>query len=212
MPPLPEGARGAKAAGAAQQRAAKAVGAAQQRAAKVEAALVAKAHAKAREGRGAGRGTHTIVTAAQQLAAKAAAAKAAAASAKAKATAAASDAEYAAILKQNGYLPEAHTDVSTRFVLGHLLKRSAKAKAPSSRAELFGCATDLDTQCATQQEMTSVPSEPLLMIVVMPWFMVHTGHIRAWTLLHRLKYPCFFKLLNLRLLVLVQPGISILRP
>ena len=35
---------------------------------------------------------------------------------------------------------------------------------------------------------------------------MHTGHIRTWTMLHRLLYPCLLARLNMRLLMLVQPG------
>ena len=39
-----------------------------------------------------------------------------------------------------------------------------------------------------------------------PWFDVHTGHARVWALLHVLKYRCLFELLNMRMVVMVQPG------
>ena len=107
------------------------------------------------------------------------------------------DPEYAALLSRLGYLPEAHTDVTTRYVLNDLIKANSSAAAPSA------CATP-PSGCASYHK--TVHTEPLLLIMTMPWFLVHTGHIRAWTLLHRFRYACLFPQLNMRMLVLVQPG------
>ena len=112
------------------------------------------------------------------------------------------DPEYAALLSRLHYLPESHTDVTTRFVLGELLKPVKEKHA--NKTLPVACHAAM-SKC-TKSGQTGNKLEPILMIIVMPWFAVHTGHIRAWTLLHRFKYPCLFKQLNLKMLVLVQPG------
>ena len=55
-------------------------------------------------------------------------------------------------------------------------------------------------------ELNAAELDPVLLILTTPWFQVHTGHIRAWTVMHRLQYPCLLARLNMRMLVLVQPG------
>jgi hypothetical protein len=50
------------------------------------------------------------------------------------------------------------------------------------------------------------PLPPTLLLFHFPWLDVHTGHARVWTLLHVLRYRCFFELLNMRMVVMVQPG------
>ena len=119
------------------------------------------------------------------------------------------DPEYASLLNRLHYLPEAHTDVTTRYVLNEILadKQSKVPTIKSLRANKtlpVACHAAM-SKCAKSGQ-GGKSREPILLIVVMPWFAVHTGHIRTWTLLHRFKYPCLFKQLNMKMLVLVQPG------
>jgi len=113
------------------------------------------------------------------------------------------DPQYVELLKRLNYMPEAVTDATTEFVL-------MKAGRPSNGTSPFGC--EPNSRCTAAASpgwgVRDAPPafEPLLLVIVMPWFAVHTGHVRAWTLLHRLRYPCLFRHLNMRMLVLVQPG------
>ena len=111
------------------------------------------------------------------------------------------DPAWAALLKRWNYMPEAHTDITTKHVL-HVLPEHPPP-ANSSAEELLKCPPD-DSLSASACPRKAL--EPILLVVHMPWFQVHTGHIRTWTLLHQLKYPCLFKRLALSMLVLVQPG------
>ena len=88
------------------------------------------------------------------------------------------DPEYAAFIAI-GLFAEAHTDVTTRYVLNDLIRRIAvPPRRPHARRR---------RQLRVAHK--TVHTEPLLLIMTMPWFLVHTGHIRAWTLLHRCGCP-----------------------
>ena len=113
---------------------------------------------------------------------------------------------YAAKLERLGYRNDSFTDKTTEHVLG-LVPEDGQPPANLSAWELLKCpnATALAAS-STCSFGASSKLEPLLLVIHMPWFLVHTGHIRTWTMLHVFKYPCLFQLLAMRMLVLVQPG------
>ena len=116
---------------------------------------------------------------------------------------------FVAELARLGYLPEAVTDITTEFVLRKLNQTTAPVVQPTE--QLLGCPSAKElaasSRCGSFMESAKVRAlEPVMLVMHMPWFRVHTGHIRAWALLHTLRYPCLFSLLALRMVILVQPG------
>jgi hypothetical protein len=63
---------------------------------------------------------------------------------------------------------------------------------------------------ALAHEGGAPPLEPVLLLLNLPSFVggagAHTGHSRAWTLLHALKYRCWLSPLAFKLVVLVAEG------
>jgi len=89
------------------------------------------------------------------------------------------------------------TDPPLRHVLAQELPGAPPLpRCPSRETMNASCGASFGNQ----------PLPPTLLLFHFPWLDVHTGHARVWTLLHVLRYRCFFELLNMRMVVMVQPG------
>jgi hypothetical protein len=101
------------------------------------------------------------------------------------------DPNFAEMLKRMHYLPTAVTDTTTK----HVLTALEKAAASNGTAPLFDCASMAQCPAALQpgSESAAAQRDPVLLVMVMPWFDVMTGHVRLWTLLHRFRYPCLLR-------------------
>ena len=93
------------------------------------------------------------------------------------------------------YFPEILTDAVTRHVIAQTELVSKLPPACPSREVLLAAG------CADRR-----PPPPTLVLLHFPWFRVHTGHVRVWTLLHVMQYHCLMDALNMRLVMMVQPG------
>ena len=90
------------------------------------------------------------------------------------------------------YYPDILADAVTRHVLAQT-EVAGTLPPTCPTAELASCANG-----------SSRP--PTLVLLSMPQFQIHTGYMRAWALLHVLKYHCLMEALNMRLVVMVQAG------
>jgi hypothetical protein len=94
------------------------------------------------------------------------------------------------------YLPEAFED----NLLQHLLAQNGRG----GKVQVPACPTV--EQLSSSDCHGSSARPPTLLLLHMPWFTKKTGHLRAWTLLYVLQYRCLMSALNMRMVVMVQPG------